>query len=452
ARRGVVGEVRRVQAGLAGVLEVRPSLRLGGLDGAVAARAGVLHPGMVQQLADRAGPGVAVDGVGVHVAEDHELVVGGEPAAVAGIVHDPARAAAGAEVVGPQADLVVVAALVALLGAVEAGRGGVGGEHVDGARTDPHRHVPVRLRAQAQLGRDLRAVELRGQEVAGHVRPAQLLEGAHLVGEDRVPRQEHHPVLARELAEAPGVAGTADGAVAVEVVAAGHPGVDRRGVGVPVPDRALPVLGDLEVVVRKRSIPFPSSSWSNSLSRTMSGLLIWMISATARICGSSPTPLSGSAARSSSRSPSAARFSEALKVATRRFTTLPRGREGWGAAWAAAGRPNPAAAAAANARRRVTRGVMHPLCTFDSKGRNRSVDAGTPHPLRPAARWQTEPMRIAFLGTGRMGTELALRLIPDHDLTVWNRTAGRTARLAEAGAAVADTAAAAVEGADLVVT
>src|SRR5699024_2662583 len=184
----------------------------------------------------------------------------------------------------------------------------------------------------------------------------------------------------------------------------------------------------------------------------MSGLLIWMISATARICGSSPTPLSGSAARSSSRSPSAARFSEALKVATRRFTTLPRGREGWGAAWAAAGRPNPAAAAAANARRRVTRGVMHPLCTFDSKGRNRSVDAGTPHPLRPAARWRTEPMRIAFLGTGRMGTELALRLIPDHDLTVWNRTAGRTARLAEAGAAGADTAAAAGGGADLGVT
>src|SRR5699024_11483928 len=59
---------------------------------------------------------------------------------------------------------------------------------------------------------------------------------------------------------------------------------------------------------------------------------------------------------------------------------------------------------------------------------------------------------LPILGTGRMGTELALRLIPDHDLTVWSRTAGRTARLAEAGAAVADTAAAAVEGADLVVT
>jgi 3-hydroxyisobutyrate dehydrogenase len=61
-------------------------------------------------------------------------------------------------------------------------------------------------------------------------------------------------------------------------------------------------------------------------------------------------------------------------------------------------------------------------------------------------------MRIALLGTGRMGTELALHLIPDHELTVWNRTSSRTARLAEAGAQVAATAAEAVAGADLVVT
>ena len=61
-------------------------------------------------------------------------------------------------------------------------------------------------------------------------------------------------------------------------------------------------------------------------------------------------------------------------------------------------------------------------------------------------------MRIAFLGTGRMGTELALHLLPDHELTVWNRTASRTQRLAEAGAAVAGTAAEAVAGAELVVT
>lgn len=61
-------------------------------------------------------------------------------------------------------------------------------------------------------------------------------------------------------------------------------------------------------------------------------------------------------------------------------------------------------------------------------------------------------MRIAFLGTGRMGTELALHLLPDHQLTVWNRTAARTSALAEAGAAVADSPADAVSGADLVIT
>ena len=61
-------------------------------------------------------------------------------------------------------------------------------------------------------------------------------------------------------------------------------------------------------------------------------------------------------------------------------------------------------------------------------------------------------MRIAFLGTGPMGTELALHLLRDHELTVWNRTASRTQRLAEAGAAVASTAAEAVADAELVVT
>lgn len=61
-------------------------------------------------------------------------------------------------------------------------------------------------------------------------------------------------------------------------------------------------------------------------------------------------------------------------------------------------------------------------------------------------------MKIAFLGTGRMGTELALHLLADHDLTVWNRTRSRTARLEEAGAHVADTPASAVKGADAIVT
>lgn len=61
-------------------------------------------------------------------------------------------------------------------------------------------------------------------------------------------------------------------------------------------------------------------------------------------------------------------------------------------------------------------------------------------------------MRIAFLGTGRMGTELALHLLTEHELTVWNRTAGRTGRLAEAGAQVASSPAEAVAGADVVVS
>jgi len=61
-------------------------------------------------------------------------------------------------------------------------------------------------------------------------------------------------------------------------------------------------------------------------------------------------------------------------------------------------------------------------------------------------------MRIAVLGTGRMGTELALHLLENHDLRVWNRTPERTARLAAAGAEVAASPAEAVAGAEVVVT
>ena len=61
-------------------------------------------------------------------------------------------------------------------------------------------------------------------------------------------------------------------------------------------------------------------------------------------------------------------------------------------------------------------------------------------------------MRIAFLGTGRMGTELALHLLTDHQLTVWNRTASTDPAARRRRASVAATAAEAVEGADLVIT
>ncbi|OIR44015.1 NAD(P)-binding domain-containing protein [Corynebacterium sp. NML130628] len=61
-------------------------------------------------------------------------------------------------------------------------------------------------------------------------------------------------------------------------------------------------------------------------------------------------------------------------------------------------------------------------------------------------------MKTAFLGLGRMGTELALKLVSDHDLVVWNRTAAKTAPLFERGATAADTPSEAVEGAEMVIT
>lgn len=62
-------------------------------------------------------------------------------------------------------------------------------------------------------------------------------------------------------------------------------------------------------------------------------------------------------------------------------------------------------------------------------------------------------MRIALLGTGLMGTQLGRHLLAaGHELTVWNRTAGRTAALVDAGATGAASAAEAVLDAEAVVT
>jgi 3-hydroxyisobutyrate dehydrogenase len=64
-------------------------------------------------------------------------------------------------------------------------------------------------------------------------------------------------------------------------------------------------------------------------------------------------------------------------------------------------------------------------------------------------------MKIAFLGLGRMGRELAAHIVADkaeHDVVVWNRTASAADELVERGARRADSAAAAVAGVDLVMT
>lgn len=62
-------------------------------------------------------------------------------------------------------------------------------------------------------------------------------------------------------------------------------------------------------------------------------------------------------------------------------------------------------------------------------------------------------MHIAFLGLGRMGRELAGHLLEDgHELTVWNRTAGKADALVARGAAAAATPGEATANAECVVT
>ena len=62
-------------------------------------------------------------------------------------------------------------------------------------------------------------------------------------------------------------------------------------------------------------------------------------------------------------------------------------------------------------------------------------------------------MRIGFLGLGKMGTPMALRLIAaGHELSVWNRTEGRTEPLLREGAIQAGTPAEAELGAEVVIT
>jgi 3-hydroxyisobutyrate dehydrogenase-like beta-hydroxyacid dehydrogenase len=62
-------------------------------------------------------------------------------------------------------------------------------------------------------------------------------------------------------------------------------------------------------------------------------------------------------------------------------------------------------------------------------------------------------MKIGFLGLGKMGLPMALRLIgAGHELAVWNRTEGRTEPLLREGAIAAGTPAEAELGADAVIT
>jgi 3-hydroxyisobutyrate dehydrogenase-like beta-hydroxyacid dehydrogenase len=62
-------------------------------------------------------------------------------------------------------------------------------------------------------------------------------------------------------------------------------------------------------------------------------------------------------------------------------------------------------------------------------------------------------MKVGFLGTGAMGTPMALRLLAaGHEMSVWNRSEGRTKPLIHEGAIAAGTPAEAELGADAVMT
>src|SRR4029077_4985136 len=62
-------------------------------------------------------------------------------------------------------------------------------------------------------------------------------------------------------------------------------------------------------------------------------------------------------------------------------------------------------------------------------------------------------MKVTILGTGRMGSAMALRLIDTgQEVTVWNRERQRVVPLADAGATVADGIVAAVDDAAVIIT
>ena len=62
-------------------------------------------------------------------------------------------------------------------------------------------------------------------------------------------------------------------------------------------------------------------------------------------------------------------------------------------------------------------------------------------------------MKIAVLGTGLMGAPIAANLAAaGHEVRVWNRTRAKAEPLADRGATVADSPAAAVDGVDIVLT
>ena len=216
---------------------------------------------MFDQLSDRFVAAIAVDGVVVEIAGDRETTAGGQTAAAALVVAQPAAIGiVVVQIVAPQPQFVGVARAVAVLGAVEHRRGGVRDQEMQYAARCAHRHVPVRFRRQPQLPPDRIRIErsprlrIDGSCGVRHRAPLQQPEAAHLGGVDRMTRQHQHAVLAGMQTVAPGIVAAvaalaADGAVAVQIQAAGHAGVHRREIAIRIAQRlAVAALRHFQIV------------------------------------------------------------------------------------------------------------------------------------------------------------------------------------------------------------
>ena len=86
---------------------------------------------------------VAAGGIRVHVSGDHEAIIQLEADVVAPVVIIEILPAVGIDIVGPEANLVVVASAISVLLSVENRRGGVAGQKVEDLSIDLNRDVPV---------------------------------------------------------------------------------------------------------------------------------------------------------------------------------------------------------------------------------------------------------------------------------------------------------------------
>src|SRR5690606_9971926 len=103
----------------------------------------VVDARVVQELPHGMVMAVAVVRIGVQIPGEDEVAARTQSASASAIVVDVPAPRSATNVVRPEADLVVVAATVAVLLAVEGGRGRMRDQEVHGPSSDQDRQVPV---------------------------------------------------------------------------------------------------------------------------------------------------------------------------------------------------------------------------------------------------------------------------------------------------------------------